>query len=534
MSSKIVKKTFILVAAGIISKIIGILYVIPFHRLVGTMGQTLYYYSYVPYTIFIMLATAGFPQGIAKMTAKYLILEEHDLNERVFRAGRSLMMLLGVLAFIVLYFLAEVVAKRFNSDMYNVKEIASVIRVVSTALIVIPLLSFTRGYLQGHGQMVPTAISQVVEQIVRVILLLVGAYFFINEGVVKAIYVATFSAFGSALVALLVMLYFSWKVRKENRANINYNPEEVDYKQVYAILWNLFKISLPFIFISQTLPLFSLFDSFLLNKILQLTSQKATGDLFLSMYNLQVQQLIMIPMALATAMQVSSLPTISATMAIKNYQLLNKQLNEIILVLLFFVLPSSFAISLLAEPLYTLFYEHHNLGTLILRLAAPTIILFSLLTVTSSILQGMNRGMLTVINLLIGLLVKLLGNLLLIWLIGSLGTVFATGLGFGAIALLNLLAIYKKTLFINKTLLKQILVICIISAGMLVLLGVLLWVTSFFIVPNTSVNSLIILLICIPIATLFYLYLALRTGILKLTLGLKAENLTKKIFFYKN
>ena len=178
MSSKLLRGTFILTLGTMISKALGLFYVIPFNMIVGKEGTILYQYSYVAYTIVISIATAGIPLAVSKFISKYNAMGEYGVSRRLFKSGLLVMTCTGVVCFLAMYFLAPFLAEiNIPEDDLDssVKDVTTVIRAVSFAVIVVPVMSLIRGFFQGHESMGPSAVSQVVEQIVRIIFMLAGA-----------------------------------------------------------------------------------------------------------------------------------------------------------------------------------------------------------------------------------------------------------------------------------------------------------------------------------------------------------------------
>ncbi len=531
MSSKIMQGTFILAAGTMLSKIIGILYVAPFAHMVGEAGQALYLYSYTPYVIFISISTAGFPQAIAKLTAKYNSLGEYRLSRKMFHYGQVLMLVMGFISFIVLFLLAPIIAQLYKSNQFTIEDITFVIRVVSTALIIIPSLSFFRGYFQGHDQMLPTSVSQVIEQFVRVAFLLAGVYIVVvqlDKGIVKGIGMATAAAFVSALFGLLV-LYFFWYRQRRYFADLL----EKDRGKLQISMGEVFKevmiSSLPFVLVALGLPIFQLIDTFTFNKIMALMGQAAGSDEIIGAINYQAQQLVMIPMTLATAMQISIVPAISATLTRKDYRLFRYQLNEIFMILLLLLIPASIGLATLSEAFFTLFYAHNEIGIHALTIYAPVIVLFALFTVTAAILQGMNKQNFSVKSLLIGFLVKYIANIILIRAIGPYGMIVASALGYGTIAGLNLMMIRRHSKFSFKKIFRRTLLILLITLAMVVALLIVKFVLSFWFVPDTNMRAAMTIAICVPIGAAVYLVLAYRTGLLRLTFGARLDGWMRKL-----
>ncbi|MFL6517223.1 MAG: oligosaccharide flippase family protein, partial [Bacillus sp. (in: firmicutes)] len=141
MQSKLLRGTFILTFGTILSKVIGLIYVIPFYQIVGKHGTQLYSFSYVPYTIFISIATAGVPLAVSKFIAKYNALEEYAVGRKLFKSGLVVMLLTGVVAFLVMYSAAPMLAELSHPGNGQLANVTMVIRAVSFALIVVPIMS---------------------------------------------------------------------------------------------------------------------------------------------------------------------------------------------------------------------------------------------------------------------------------------------------------------------------------------------------------------------------------------------------------
>ena len=137
----------------IICKVIGLVYVIPFYAMIGTAGSTLYSYAYSIYAIFLNLSTSGIPVAISKIVSEYNTLKQYNVKERAFKIGSSILIGLGVISFIVMMIFAPDIAYMLKGNVEggnSIESIATVIRVVSSALLIVPIFSVTNGYLQGH------------------------------------------------------------------------------------------------------------------------------------------------------------------------------------------------------------------------------------------------------------------------------------------------------------------------------------------------------------------------------------------------
>ena len=222
MRNKLKKNSFIqgtLVASFslIFIKILGALYVIPFYKIIGEGGGTLYSYAYNIYTLFLNVSTAGIPVAMSMIISEYLALEMYDAKERSKKVGTKMICVLAFVSFLIVFFGSSLLAKFLLSDVtggHTVSEVSLVIKTISFCLLIIPFLSVLRGYLQGHKYISPTSFSQVLEQIIRIIVVLLGSYVAIKilkYNTEVGVSVALTGAFFGGLIAYI---YLRIKVHK--------------------------------------------------------------------------------------------------------------------------------------------------------------------------------------------------------------------------------------------------------------------------------------------------------------------------------
>ncbi len=536
MSSKLLRGTFILTLGTIISKVLGLFYVIPFYAIVGDKGTALYSYSYVPYTIFISVATAGVPLAVSKFISKYNTLEEYAVGRKLFKSGIAVMLTTGFVSFLIMYLTAPGLAEMTLSSKENAgdlspEDVATVIRAVSFALIVVPFMSLIRGFFQGHQSMGPSAVSQVIEQIVRIVFVIAGAFVVLNvmEGsIVSAVSVATFAAFIGAIGGLVVLGWYWFKRKPHLDELLQYDKGTMDIslKEIYK---EILVYAAPFVFVGIANPLFQFIDQITFERAMDSIGQGAIATSAFSVLNFQTHKLVIIPVSLATAFSLTLVPSITKAFVEKDRTSLRQQLDQTFQVLLYLTVPATVGLSLLAEPAFTIFYENTELGTEVLRLYAPVAILFALFSVTAAIMQGINEQRFTVLSLLTGLLVKLSLNIPLIKLFETNGAVLATALGYLAAILINLFVIKKYAEYSFKFIGRRILLIFIFSGVMgiatfAVYQGLTLWLS-----PTSKISSIIIVVICAIIGVGIYFYLGLRTKLIYFLFGDKVDRLKQKL-----
>ncbi|MGD6902674.1 putative polysaccharide biosynthesis protein [Bacillus infantis] len=534
MSSKLLRGTFILTLGTIISKVLGLFYVIPFYRIVGDHGNALYQYSYVPYTIFISIATAGIPLAVSKFISKYNALEEYAVGRKLFKSGLIVMLCSGIISFLVLYFAAPVLAEISIPDNdldSSVKDVTTVIRAVSFALIVVPFMSLIRGFFQGHQSMGPSAVSQVIEQIVRIVFLLAGAYIvleWMGGSLVTAVSVATFAAFVGAIGSLAILIWY-WYKRKSHLDELLLQDKgtmDISLKEMYK---EIIIYAAPFVFVGLANPLFQFIDQLTFNRAMSGIGLADQAETAFAVLNFQTHKLVIIPVSLATAFSLTLVPAVTRAFTDNDRTSLNKQLNQTFQVLLFLTLPAAAGLSLLAEPVFTVFYEHKELGTEVLRTYAPVAMLFSLFSVTAAILQGINEQRFTILSLLVGLLVKLSLNIPLIRLMETQGAVLATTLGYTAAILINLYVIRTYADYPFRLVVRRSLLIILFTAFMFAGTAVSYKLLTLFLSPASTIQSLIIIFICAGIGAAIYFYLAFRTRLVYFLFGQRVEKIKQKL-----
>ena len=445
--SKIVRGTMLLTGAIFLSRFLGMIFVIPFKTLVGDAGGMLFNAAYTPYNIFLSISTIGVPLAVSKFVSKYNSLGDYRTGLRMFKAGLGLMLVMGLISFFVMFvsagWLAEIFISSDNAKLVTVEDMTVVIRLVSFALLIIPAMSIVRGFFQGYESMGPTAVSQVIEQIVRIVFILGGSFaiLYIFKGtVVSAVGFSTFSAFIGA-VASAIVLFVYWQKRKDNiRKRIKQQKvsHQVPLKHLFQ---ELFRYAGPFVIVGLATSLYQMVDLVTFERAMihagYSEEVRVTGY---AAFNFYAHKLVIIPGTLATGLSLAILPALTSSFAKRKRTELIKQMNQSLQIILVIVIPAAVGLSILADVAYGSLYGLDDIGktTSILRLYAPVGLFFALFTVTASILQGINEQRFTVISLMGGLLIKILFNIPLIHAFGTHGAIIATALAAGTAALSNL------------------------------------------------------------------------------------------------
>lgn len=528
--SNLLKGTMILTGATFISKFLGMIYVFPFYQLVGSKGAALYQYGYVPYSIFISIATMGVPLAVSKFVSRYNALGDYATGRKLFKSGLVLMLLTGFLSFLLLYLLAPVIAPyMLTENQYGntAEDVSTVIRMVSVALIIVPLMSLIRGFFQGYQSMEPTAVSQVIEQIVRIAFILVSSFLVLkvfDGSLTLAVGLSTFAAFIGAIGGLYVLFRFWTKRRHEMNKMLKQSSYKADIttREMYR---ELLSYAGPFVLVSLAIPLFQLIDQFTFNR----TVNTPDAETMYEILNFSSQKLVIIPVSLATAFGLTLIPTITASYTNGEMDRLNKDITQALQVVLYLTLPAAIGLSVLSYEAYGFFYKASDMGGLILKWYAPLAVLFGLYTVTAAIMQGINKQNYAVIGLLLGLGLKLVLNIPLISHFEAIGAILATGAGFLTAVIYNMLRIALHTEYDFTYLFKQSgLIVLFVSIMGLVVKGSV-WLMSFeFSYRDGRLASLVLLLIGAGLGAVIYLLLGIHSGLAYNIMGERFRFLRKR------
>ncbi|WP_221566462.1 polysaccharide biosynthesis protein [Alkalihalobacillus sp. TS-13] len=540
--SKLIRGTLILTAATFFSKFLGLIFVIPFEWLVETdevSGGALYSYAYTPYTVFLSISTLGLPLAVSKFVSKYNALGDYVTGRRLLKSGLIVMTISGFFAFLLLFSLAEwiatiLISSKEGTDGNSFEDVTMVIRLVSTALIIVPIMSLIRGYFQGFQSMGPTGLSQVIEQIVRVGFILVSAFLVIvvfNGEISTAVGFATFAAFVGALASLIILLWY-WKKRKPHLDKLM--KGSIDHKVSLPKMYKeLIQYAIPFVAVGLAIPIYQVIDQFTITNALRsgFGYDLARAESYYAVLQAYSQKLIMIPVSLATGLALTVIPLITTLYTKKDFSVLQSQITKIFEIVLFLTVPAGVGLALLGLPAYSLLFSKNiEIGGEVLSWYAPTAILFALFTVTAAILQGINKQKFAVYSLMMGIFVKLSLNYILIANIGIAGAIIGTNLGYILSIVINVLIIKKYAKYQFRPVFKRIILIGMFIGLMMIAVILAKWGVESIVGTDYShtFTSLSVLLVSVLTGAGVYLYMSHFSGLLQHIFGDRIERIFKR------
>ena len=534
--SSLMKGTAILTIGLFLSKLLGLVYVFPFYAIVGEENIGLYQYAYIPYNIMLSIAIGGLPVAVSKFVSKYNALGDYDAGRRLVKTGSLLMILTGIISFIAVNLLAEPLAHIVIADddqTFSVDQVATIIQWVSYALLVVPIMSLVRGFMQGYGHFLPTSVSQLVEQIARIAFLLLAAFLIVNVAggsKIMAVNLSVFAAFIGALFGLLVMYYFWRKLKPEIQAvqAQGVQGEKLPYGVMYK---EIFSYAIPVVFVGLANSLFQFIDLLTFNRAMISIGLANVTDTYFTMINFLTHKIVIIPVMLATGFSMALIPTITKLYTQNKANALSNTLDKTYQVLLFITIPAAVGISLLASELYHLLYSQSEMGASILAHYAPVAILFALFSVTAALLQGIDRQKYLIISLIAGLIVKLVLNVPLIKWLEADGAILATAIGYFVTVGINIVVINKTIQYKSHIVKRRIVLILILTAIMgAVVFG--LREGLYAIAPaDTKLLALVYSMICAGVGAAVYAFISFKLGLAQKLLGAKITRIAAKFGF---
>ncbi|MCM3712125.1 putative polysaccharide biosynthesis protein [Sporosarcina luteola] len=536
MSSNLVKGTAILTIGLFLSKALGLLYVIPFYAIVGIENIGLYQYAYIPYNLALAVAISGAPLAISKFVSKYNAMGDYATGRKLMKSGMLVMVVTGILSFLILFFLAEPIAHLVVVDddqRYTMAEVTSVIRWVSYALLVVPLMSIVRGYLQGNQKFEPTSVSQLVEQIIRILFVLLGAFIVVNVMDLSprtAVKFAVFAAFIGAVAGLAVLYKYWMKYKPEFNQLYASSPRASDitfldmYKEVIGY-------TIPFVLVGVINPLYQFVDMITFNNAMKSIGLSDVMDDYFAMLNFLTHKVVMIPVMVATGFSMALIPVITSYYTNKDQKGITRSLDQTFQIMLFLTVPMVLGLIVLSNETYTFLYSKSTVGAEVLASYAPVAILFGLFTVTAAILQGIDRHKWIIFTSLTGLLIKMTLNIPLIKLFEVNGAIAATAIGYGAAVCINIYVISRVLHYRSRMVFRRLILIGIFNVVMFIAVHYTLKGLLAFSPVSGKMQALLYVMICALVGVVVYGALSLKSGLAQKLFGDRLTRITKKLGF---
>lgn len=513
---------------SILSRILGAIYIIPWYAWMGKYGNlanSLTAKSYNIYSLFIIISTAGIPGAIAKQIAKYNALNEYGVGRKLFRHGLALMGGFGIVSAACMYFLA------LPLSGFNPQEVP-VIRSLALAVLIIPILSILRGYFQGFNDMMPSAMSQFVEQLARVIWMLLTAYVIMRVQHGNYVDAVTQSNLAAAIgavfgIGLLVIFYLRQKRTVDPLIAQSNNQVQVSTN---SLLFEIIQQSIPFIIIDSGINIFQLVDQYTFHPMIASFMHVSFDEIesWYALFGLNANKLIMIVVSLSTAMAVTAIPLLSGAHARRDYRDISRQIGNTLELFLFVLLPASLGMAAISDPLYTIFYGYDRLGAHVLYLSSFTAISLGMFTVLMAILQGLDENIYAIRYLILGLVIKSIVQYPMIRLFKVYGPLLATNLGLLAVIAMSLKHLSVKYRWRADRTMRRFIGIASFSLVMFASVFAAVKLGGLVLSPYRRLSAMLLSGLAIAVGVLVYGGLSLKTGLAENILGSRVTRIMKK------
>lgn len=439
------KGTFVLTIAGFVVKVIGSLNWIFVSRILGGEGIGLYQMAFPIYFFAMTVSQAGVPVAISIITAERVALNDIYGAKRVFRISMVLMLFTGLLFSILTYLAADwLIDWQLIRDARAYKAVV----VLAPTVFFVTLLASSRGYLQGWQRMTPTAVSQIVEQIFRVVTMIVLASLLMPWGLDYAAAGASLGAFAGAVTGLIVLVYFHIKLERDIARDYGTELKPLpgaSYESRRSIIQRIFKLSLPVSAASIMLPVVSNLDLMIVPQRLEAAGYSISEATELFGYlNGMAVPLVNLATILTASMAMSIVPAISESRVLGDQARVYDQTAASVRISNFVCFPAFVIVFVLATPISALIYNAPGAGPAVM-ISAVSIILLGLHQVSTGILQGLGHPTIPMVNMLLAAAAKVFLNwhLTAIPWLGIMGAAWATAADMGVAALINLYFIYR-------------------------------------------------------------------------------------------
>ena len=397
----------ILAVASIIGRIIGLLYRFPLVRIIGEEGMGAYSNAFEVYNIALLLSTYSIPTAISKLVSARESKRQYRNSYRIFTLGMVFSMIAGGIFTLLLLFGAESI----SLHLFKSADSAIPLRFLAPTIFVFSIMGVLRGFFQGKNTMLPTAISQVLEQIVNALVSVGAAILFMSNYSASANICAYGAAGGTvgtlcgAVASLVFLLFLFWVYRPTLKRRLR--KDRTNEEETLGDLFKLLLITIVPIILNQTVySISSLLDSTLLNFILDKQGIAEAERLILwGRYSSKYRLLTNVPIAIASAIGVAIIPNVVQVFARKEYDQIHIKVEQAVKFNMLIAIPCAVGMGVLAQPIMQLMFpdtiESVTMSANMMKIGAASIVFFAYSTTTNSILQAVNRMRFPVIHGLI-------------------------------------------------------------------------------------------------------------------------------------
>ncbi|WP_155972057.1 putative polysaccharide biosynthesis protein [Streptococcus ruminantium] len=521
-----------LTAGNILSRLLGVAYVIPWYIWLGEYraeANALFSMGYQIYANFLLISTVGLPTAIAKQVAKYNVLGKENVSLYLVREFFKIMLVFGAVFAGAMYISSPWLAEASGSK----EKLIPVMYSLVPPLFIFPAMSILRGFFQGRHDMKPYAISQLAEQLVRVIWILAATFTIMKLGdgnYLNAVVQSTFAAFVGMIASVVILVYTLWKQGYLGKL-IHAKKQKISINTGQLIKETV-RDAVPIIILSLTIQLLQFIDQVTFIKVMEQITTYTNSEL-LELYSYMAanpNKITMMIIGISQSLGSVAIPLITEKFVQKDLKSASNLVADNLQLLFIFTIPAIVGTVLLARPLYSVFYgpsEEIAIGLFIWNLFL--ILPLGLYSVISVVIQAIFENRKGIYYFLIGILVKLVLQVPMIYVFKVYGSFISTILGLGIMLYLFYRRIDTVLGIDEKLVVKDVVTISLISLVM----GIIVWFVEFLLnllfPANGYLSSFIHLAISGSAGLLIFVILTLKTHQLDRLIGGRAQVLRRKL-----
>lgn len=408
----------ILAVATVLTKVIGVIYRIPLANILGDAGNGFYGYAYQIYAMALMVSSLSLPTAVSKLVSAKLAAGQKRNSVRVFRCSMLFAVVVGAVVTAAVFFGADAIS------VYAMKSPLSVyaLQMLAPGLFLVAVMAVIRGYFQGLGSMMPTAVSQIIEQLIRAVISIAGASIFVDIGtragekageeLLGPAYGAAGATLGTvlgALIALVFLIFVVWAYRGQmsRQYRTDRSGKEDSYRHILKVL---VLTAVPILFSTAIYNINQILDLTIFNHIMD--AQGYVEEEYMALqgiYSGKYDTLVNVPLSIPWALCSSVVPSLTAAVATRSRRLVHEKIDQTLRITMVITIPCGVGFLVLASPLMVLLYnDASRTPAYLLMLGSAVVVLYAWSSISNSILHGLNHISSPAKNACIALVVHLI------------------------------------------------------------------------------------------------------------------------------
>ena len=503
----------ILAMAGVIARLIGLIYRVPMQRTIGDAGMGYYSAAFQIYSLMLIISSYSLPVAVSKLIAGYTARDEYKNAKRIYNCSMLFACFTGGITCLIVFFCAD-----FLAGLIKLPKSAIALRILAPTLLVVAIMGVMRGFFQGNGSMVPTAASQLVEQIINAIVSVVAAKFLFDYGLgVSGLlrdndYAAAYGAAGGTLgtsagaLAGLICLIIVYLISKRD-FNYRVRHDENRHSDTFGrMLFALILTVLPVLLSTTVYNLSDILDQGIFNYVMDTKGLSEVKAEHWGIFSTKYKVLTNVPVALASAVCSSMMPSLTGCIRREEYKIARRKVSLAMRFTMILSIPCAVGLAVLGKPIIsTLFQGEVDIPATMLKIGSIAVVFYSMSTLSNGVLQGIDKLNIPVRNAAIALVlhVGILYFMLDVFNMGLYGVVISCVLFALIMCILNWLAI-RKYLKYQQEIVRTFVIPTISS----IIMGLVAWLSNFLI--SKALSSLISLAISIALSVCVYFVLLIK------------------------